>query len=127
MERSGGYLGQALQMLQDGISATAQTEMFAKSFIKRDAVGLAQTLVPMEKWKREQVLPELQNWAEILQQALVCRSGVQVLSAEAREMSVQRSSAELLQTLRKLQKAMEYLQSNVSPAAVCGWLEWALR
>lgn len=127
MERSGGYLGQALQMLQDGISATAQTEMFVKSFIKKDAVGLAQTLVPMEKWKREQVLPELQNWAEILQQALVCRSGVQVLSAEAREMSAQRSSAELLQALRKLQKAMEYLQSNVSPAAVCGWLEWALR
>jgi hypothetical protein len=26
-----------------------------------------------------------------------------------------------------LKKAMEYAQGNVSCAAVCGWLNWALR
>ena len=32
-----------------------------------------------------------------------------------------------MQTVTKLKKAIEYTQSNVSPAAVCGYLEWALR
>jgi glycerol-3-phosphate dehydrogenase (NAD(P)+) len=26
-----------------------------------------------------------------------------------------------------LQKAVDHARSNVSPAAVCGWLQWALR
>ena len=28
---------------------------------------------------------------------------------------------------RYLKKALEYARSNVSPAAVCGYLSWALR
>lgn len=125
--RSGGYLGQALQLLMEGAVISPQTESFAESFLRKDALGLVQTLVPMEKWKRDQLLQELECWAELLQQALVCRSGMNVLSPVARELGGSRSSAELLQALRHLQKAMEYTQGNVSPAAVCGWLEWALR
>ena len=29
--------------------------------------------------------------------------------------------------IRQLQKCVEYAQGNVSPAAVCGYLQWALR
>ena len=125
--RSGGYLGQAKAMLENGIAATAQTEGFTRSFAGKDTMGLIKTLVPMERWKRDQLIDELNNWAEILQQALVCRSGMQVLSDIARDLGAQRSSAELLQALRHIQKAIEYTQGNVSPAAVCGYLEWALR
>lgn len=125
--RSGGYLGQAKQLLSAGTAADPQTEAFARSFTSRDTMGLMQVLVPMERWKRDQLLPVLQQWAELLHQALVCRSGVQVLSDQARELSAQRSSADILQALRHLQKAIEYTQGNVFPAAVCGFLEWALR
>ena len=35
--------------------------------------------------------------------------------------------SELLTAVQCLHKAVDYPVSNVSPAAVCGWLEWALR
>lgn len=125
--RSGGYLGQAMQLLEEGNAVTEQTEGFVRGFSRKDTMELVQTLVPMERWKRDQLQQELERWAEVLQQALVCRSGMEVMSPMARELGSQRSSAELLQALRHLKKALEYTQSNVSPAAVCGWLEWVLR
>ncbi len=127
IERSGGYLGQALTLLQDGNAVSPQTEGFVESFSKKDALKLVQTLVPMQKWKRDPLLEELNRWTQILQQALVYRSGGSVLSMTARQIGTVRSSQELLQALRCLQKAIEYTQGNVSPAAVCGYLEWALR
>ncbi len=127
IERSGGYLGQAKEALENGSAASPQTEGFVDSFCQRDSLGLLQTLVPMEKWKRDQLLPELVRWAELLQQALVSRSGVEVLSPMARQLGSARSSPELLEALRHLQKTIEYTQGNVSPAAICGYLEWTLR
>ena len=125
--RSGGYLGQALQLLEEGNAVTEQTEGFVRGFSRKDTMELVRVLVPMERWKRDQLQQELERWAELLQQALVCRSGMEVLSPMARQLGSQRSSAELLQALRQLKKALEYVKSNVSPAAVCGWLAWALR
>jgi len=127
MVRSGGWLGQAKSLLQEGSNLSPQTEGFAKSFTTRDTMGLLQVLVPMEKWKRDQLIPELNQWLQLLQSALVSRSGMQAISPMARDLSTQRSSQDLLDAIRKLQKAIEYTQGNVSVAAVCGWLEWALR
>ena len=127
ISRSGGYLGQAIRLLQDGSAVSQQTSAFAESFMRKDAVGLVSVLVPMQKWKRDQVLQELEQWMQVLQQALSCRSGAKALLPMARELGAQRSSAEILAALRNLQKAIEYTQGNVSPAAVCGWLEWTLR
>ena len=126
MERSGGYLGQALQLLEEG-DEDPRTEAFLQCFADRDTLGLMQVLVPMEKWKRDQLLPILQQWATLLQQALVCRSGVKVLSEGARQLASRRSSTELLAAVRHLKKAIEYIQGNISPAAICGYLEWTLR
>ena len=127
MERSGGYLGQALQLLTDGSAVSPQTESFVESFSKKDVLGLLSALVPMEKWKRDQLLPELIRWSELVQQALVFRSGGQALSPSARLLGSQRSAGELLQALRNIRKAIEYAQHNVSAGAVCGFLVWALR
>ncbi len=127
ISRSGGYLGQAIRLLQDGTAVSTQTSAFVESFIRKDALGLINTLVPMQKWKRDQLQQELEQWTQVLQQALACRSGAKALLPMARELGAQRSSVEILTALRNLQKAIEYTQGNVSPAAVCGWLEWALR
>ena len=125
--RSGGFLGQALQLLESGGSADPQTEQFAAAFAARDSLALVQILVPMEKWKRDALAEVLQNWLELLDMALVCRSGIQPPSALARQLAASRSSQDLHEAARKLKKAVDYCQSNVSPAAICGYLAWALR
>ena len=127
IERSGGWLGQAQTLLEAGAAVSDQTAGFARSFAARDAVGLLQVLVPMERWKRDQLIPELNQWMLLLQSALVSRSGMQAVSPLARQLSTARSSAELMDAIRHLQKTIEYAQGNVSVAAVCGYLEWVLR
>ena len=125
--RSGGWLGQAQALLRAGCAPSQQTAGFAAAFGAREPMALLQVLVPMEKWKRDQLIGELQQWLQLLQSALVCRSGMPAISTLARELSARRSSKDLMEAVRHLQKAIEYAQGNVSPAAICGWLEWALR
>ena len=71
-ERSGGYLGQALELLQQERTVSERTEGFAESFCKKDPVRLLQTLAPMEKWDREKLIGELSQWLQLLQQAILC-------------------------------------------------------
>jgi DNA polymerase-3 subunit delta' len=127
MMRSGGFLGQAQEILAGGEAVSAQTKAFAESFAARDILGLTQVLVPMQKMKRDQLIDILSQWVDILESALTARSGMTAATAQARLLSTGRSSQELMTAIRDIQKAVTYAQSNVSPAAVCGWLEWALR
>ena len=127
ISRSGGYLGQARTLLQEGAAVSPQTENFARSFANRDAMGLTQVLVPMEKWKRDQLIGELNQWTALLHSALICRSGMAASSPLVKALSTARSSAELMEAIGHLQKATTYAQGNVSPAAICGNLAWVLR
>ncbi len=124
--RSGGYLGQAKKILEKGSTINQQTRDFVQAFCRRSALGLAQVLTPMEKWKRDQAIPELQTWLKLLQEALTCRSGMQAASPLARQLAAARSSAELMAAISQLQKTIEYAQGNVSVAAICGYLQWSL-
>lgn len=127
VDRSGGYLGQAITLLEQGNTITPQTEGFVTGFGQKQPMTLLETLVPMEKWDRERLMTELNLWLHILQQALVCRSGIPVTSQQAQSLSAQRSAPEILQGIRHLQKTIEYAQGNVSAAAICGYLTWSLR
>lgn len=127
IERSGGYLGQAISLLESGTEEDPQTEGFVRSFASRDALALLQVLVPMEKWKRDQLIPVLKRWTELLHSALLCRSGMKAISPAARELGSKRSSAELMQAISHIQKAITYAQGNVSVAAICSHLSWVLR
>ena len=127
MMRSGGFLGQARQILAGGEALSPQTAAFAEHFAARDALGLTQVLVPMQKMKRDQLTDILAQWLDILEGALAARSGMDSASAQCRALSAARSSQELMNAILCIKKALTYAQGNVSPAAVCGWLEWALR
>ena len=127
ISRSGGYLGQAQTLLEEGAAVSPQTEGFVQAFSKRDTMELLQTLVPMERWKRDQAIPEWENWLQLLQSALSCTAGQQAASPLARTLSSSRSPQELLKAIQILQKIIEYAQGNVSIAAICGYLEWSLR
>ena len=126
MGRSGGFLGQARQLLeQEG--QDPQTELFAQALARRDALALLQVLVPMEKWKRDALAQTLTQWLQLVEAALVSRSGVQAISPQARQLAQVCPVQQLYNAVQCLKKALDYTQRNVSPAAVCGWLEWELR
>ena len=125
-DRSGGFLGQALQLLEEA-EELPQTQAFLQAFAQRDSLLLVQTLAPMEKWKRDQLISVLHQWRSGLQAALQSRSGMPASSAQAGELAIKRSGQELYQAIEQVQKAIEYAQGNVSVAAICGWLQWALR
>ena len=127
MFRSGRFLGQARELLETGDSLPSQTENYVRAFAHRDSLLLTQTLVPMEKWKRDALADILAQWLELLEGALTSRSGMTAVSTHSRELAQQRSGAELYQGVQALKKSLLYTQSNVSPAAVCGWLAWTLR
>ena len=124
--RSGGYLGQARELLSgQGLSENALN--FAAAFAARDVFGLQKLLTPMEKWKRDTLIPALQEWLELLEQALLVRSGLPAVTSQAGAIGTARSPQDLMRCCAALKKAMEYAQGNVSCAAVCGWLSWELR
>ena len=125
--RCGGWLGQARQLLEEGGTIPPQTESFVRSFAAADVYGLVQTLVPMEKWKRDQLVEILTSWQELLEGALACKAGLPVPSALSRQLSHGRTTRDLMDAVTDLKKATQYAQGNVSPAAICGWLSWALR
>ena len=125
--RSGGFLGQARELLESGAQVPPQTEGFVRALTERDSLTLALTLVPMEKWKRDALAEILQSWLEITEGALACRTGIRTVSPLARQLAARRSSADLYQIALVLKKAVDHTISNVSPAAVCGWLAWELR
>lgn len=126
ISRSGGYLGQAKALLAEG-AVSPQTEAFVHSFSTRNTAQLLQVLVPMEKWKRDQAIPEWQVWLQLLTDALTCHAGQKATSPLSRRLSETRSSQELMQAIEVLQKIIEYAQGNISVAAICGYLQWALR
>ena len=121
--RSGALLGQARTLLTQGAQVSPQTEQFVEAFAGRDALLLTQTLVPMEKWKRETLTETLQQWLSLLEGALMSRSGGEAVSALSRKLAQHRTTEALYDGVTALKKALDYTMSNVSPAAG-GCLRW---
>ena len=124
-ERSGGYLGQAAELLREGEVVSGRTKAFAKAFLDRDPVAMTRLMVGMEKAKRDQAVEEVEQWLHLLQNALSCRSGLPAVTQEIKQLSRQ-DPAVLLSAIRELEKAITYLKANVSVAAVCSYLQWQL-
>ena len=127
MARSGGFLGQAIQILSGTDALLPQTERFAESFAEKDTLGLLQTLVPMEKWKRDALIPALEQWLDILTQALSHRSGIPAVSSAAGRIGAQRSGPEIMAAVTHIRKCLDFARQNISPAAICNYLSWHLR
>ena len=122
----GGFLGQAEKLLSEGFQLPPQTQALAKALADSDSLGVLQVLTPLEKWNRDALIPLVQSWGQLLESALVCRAGGTAVNPAARELARHRTGRDLHDALLAVQKATEYLQANVSPAAVCGYLLWAL-
>ncbi len=127
LARSGGYLGQALELMEAGGALSQQSQEFLASFGASDSLGLLRVLAPMEKWKREGLVQELEQWVRFLHSALMSRSGVPPVNREVGQLAAVCSGRRLSQAIETLKAAIQYAQGNVSVAAICGWLLWALR
>lgn len=127
ISRSGGFLGQARTLMAGDMADSPQTEGFVQALCTDDALLLTRTLVPLEKWKRDALIPLLQQWTEILEGALVIRSGGTALSPLSARLAAVKNGSQLLEAITQLQKCTEYAQGNVSCAAICGYLQWTLR
>lgn len=122
-QRSEGYLGQAEALLAAGEGLSPETRAFADSFARRDRLGLTELLVPLERKKRDELISLLNQWAELLSRALAVRAGQPGRWEAAERIGRSRTSAESLRALQSLRRAVELLQGNVSPGAVCGALQ----
>lgn len=125
--RSGGYLGQAKAVMEEAEDASETTLRFLKSYAAADAMSLTQILVSMEKWKRDQLVAELERWLQVLANALTARSGIAPTQPMAAQISANRSAKDLTHAIHALQKVIDYAQYNVSVGAICGSLLWELR
>jgi hypothetical protein len=125
--RSGGYLGQAKALLESDEATADHITGFVDAISEKNALALTYLLVPMEKSKRDILLPVLNQWLDLVQGALSCRAGLPAVSPLARKLSLSRTPQELMNLAGHLKNAIDYTQGNVSTAAVCGYLEWALR
>ena len=121
LEQAEGYLGAACEALKDGLFLP-QTLALASGFAARDTLSVLQALVPMEKLKREQVLPVLEQTRRLLCMALRARAGSVVPGDTVQALLRGRTGAELLQAAETLQTAADDLSANVGVGAVIGGL-----
>lgn len=126
-ERSGGFLGQAKRLLDEDGQVRQETAKLVEALCKKDTLLLMQLLVPLEKSKRDALAELLQDWQMLLENALTAACGMRTVSDQARRLAAALDSRTLHRQYALVRKAREYTLSNVSPAAVCGYLEWALR
>lgn len=126
LEQAEGYLGPACVSLKDGLFQP-QTLALAESFAARDTFGLLQALVPMEKYKREQLSLVLEETRRLLCLALRARAGSVRPADTVQALLRGRTGAELLQGAEAMQQAIDDLNANVGVGAVIGGLCVRLR
>ena len=124
--RAGGFLGQALALLQDAEDEPL-VRQFAAAYAARDRMALLRVLLPMEKAKREQLLPALRQLRACICGALAQRGGLDAASESAAQIVASRSGSELLQASDSIQAAIDALAANASAGAVVGYLAMKLR
>ena len=127
MARSGGFLGQAVTLLEASELQLPQTERFAAAYAARDTLALMELFCSMEKLKRGQMAPILEEMRELLSQALLARRGCPTLSPAARAMAESHTAQELRAACEAVKTAWDDCWANVSVANLCAGLFVQLR
>lgn len=120
--RSGGYLGQAIALMEETSQLLPQTPAFVEAFCKNSPGALLRVLTPMEKLKREQLRPVLWEWYRLMAGAASCQGGMPPISPEAGKIAQACSPARILSAVNQLRRAMELAERNVGVGHICGML-----
>lgn len=126
IRRGGGWLGKTRELLSESGGWLPQSRSFAVAYGKQDRLALLELLVSMEKLKRDQLIPILKQWQELLTAALLCREGLPSPDSVSNTLAESRTALALNQGIQTLSRAVVLLQGNVSPGAICGNLVWQL-
>ncbi len=118
--RSGGYLGQAEEILQNG-GLDPKTEEFVRAFGEKDRFGMRWLLCSMEKMSRDKLGELLRQWLDLTAEAMTVRSGLPG-TAQAVAMGRKRTLLELKEGADHLRKALQLCEANVGTGHLCGWL-----
>lgn len=124
---SGGYLGQAIALLEENAEPDGRTAQLAAAFAAADDLALLQVTASMERLRRDQLQPLLQGWVALLTQALAAKSGASALDPDARAIARARTGADILRAVETIKQALEYASLNVSAAHIAGALSVLLR
>jgi len=116
-----GYLGQAIDRLNEP-EQSPKTAAFLDAFANRNALLMLETMTSMEKWKREQFLPVLQEWQSLLTEALTARYGIKTHREALQIVRDRRTAREILEAIETLRQAEIWCNANVGIGAVCGAL-----
>ena len=122
MGRSGGFLGQAVTLLEGSGLQLPQMEQFAAAYAAHDTLGLAMVFGSMDKYKRNQLAPVLEELQRLLAQSLLARRGCPTLLPQARAIAEQRTAPELLAACRLVQEALDDCWANVGVGNICAGL-----
>ena len=125
--RSGGYLGQALELLQGSDALLAQSVQFVQAYCSGKNAPLVHLFSSMEKLKREQLRPIFMQWCELLSGALTAHSGLPSVRPECDQIAAKRSTASVLNAVSAIKKAQILLEANVGIAHICGALAVSLQ
>ena len=120
--RSGGYLGQAMELLEQSDALLPQSEQFVKAFCSADKAQILRVMLSMEKFKREQMRPIFAQWYVLLSSALTSLSGLPSVREQCDQIASARSAAAILAAADAVKKAQIRLEANVGVAHICGAL-----
>lgn len=104
-----------------------QTIRFAQAYAARDVLGLLELFCSMERWKRNQLAPVLEQLRQLLADALMARQGMPAPTEAARSIAETRTAPALLDACRAVQTALDDCWANVGIANICAGLFVKLR
>ena len=127
MRLSGGFAGQAQALLGSHELVLPQAGEFARVYGARDTLGLLELFCSMEKWKRAQLAPVLEQIRRLLAEALLVRRGRPAPSEAIRAMAESRTAQTLLEACQAVETALDDCWANVGIANICAGLFAKLR
>ncbi len=124
--QSDGFLGRALALLETSSPLLPETERFAAAYGARDTLALLELFASMERFKRDQLAPVLEQLERLLGDALMARQGCPARGS-ARTIAESHTAGELLRACRSVRTAWNDCWANVSVANICAGLLVQLR
>lgn len=122
---SEGRIGKALHALQEDEKPDPLALELCEAYARQDALRLTQTLLQLERRKREQLLPILRQVRATLAQALAKKCGA--AQTEETPFVSARTTADLTKACHALEEAIRAAEANGGVGHVCGFLAVTLR
>ncbi|MFI3313738.1 MAG: hypothetical protein R3Y62_07605 [Eubacteriales bacterium] len=112
--QSGGFLGQAITLMEQEHLYLPLVEDFATAYGKGDELGILSVFPPLEKKNRQEVMENLEQLREVVAEALAVSRGGISLYPQAKAIAARRSSQELFALCGHIQQAVEDCRGNVN-------------